>query len=187
MKRYALCDAKTLQAHHTSLEEFIQKCQKHNIEVIQYRNKEESLDRVKKALLELRKLWDGYLIINDYVELVSFCDGVHLGQEDLLRYGQTPQEAVQSIRKVIKKDKILGLSTHNEAEILEANRLDLNYIGLGAYRATQTKEVTTVLGEELDKLAARSTHPVAAIGGVTFDDDFEHVAYLVVGRALYEA
>ena len=57
---------------------------------------------------------------------------------------------------------------------------------MGAYRATNTKAVENILGDRLDQLAAISTHPVAAIGGVTFKDDFTYVTYRVIGRAMYE-
>ena len=67
-----------------------------------------------------------------------------------------------------------------------ANLLDLDYIGLGAYRATNTKEDAAPLQEQLDDLAALSKHPVAAIGGVRFDDMFENVSYRVISSALYE-
>lgn len=186
MKRYALCDADTLKKHHCSLSQFIDLCHKHRIDMVQYRNKNDDFETIKSDLLTLRKIWDSYLIINDYIDLLPFCDGLHLGQEDLNRYGASSDVAVKNVRKEIGNDKIFGLSTHNEKEILEANRLDLNYIGLGAYRATRTKDVDTILGDKLDALATLSTHPVAAIGGIRFDDQFEHVTYLVVGTALYE-
>ncbi len=83
-------------------------------------------------------------------------------------------------------DKILGLSTHNKKEILEANELDLDYIGLGAYRKTSTKDTENILGEKLSLLASFSKHPVAAIGGVRIKDKIKNVTYLVVGSNLYD-
>lgn len=84
----------------------------------------------------------------------------------------------------IGEDKIIGLSTHNADEIAIANELDLNYIGLGAYRASSTKSEAKVLGDKLDEIAAHSTHPVAAIGGVKLDDVFQYVTYKVIGSGL---
>ena len=186
MKLYALCDASSLRKQNLSLQGFVDLANKHDAEIIQYRNKDDDPQIVKSELLQLRKIWHKFLIINDYVEYVSFCDGVHLGQEDLLRYGTTPEDAVAKIRKVIEKDKILGISTHNKAEIIQANHLDLNYIGLGAFRPTSTKDVTNILGDSLDNLASLSDFPVGAIGGVQLSDTFEHVTYLVIGSDLYE-
>ena len=63
--------------------------------------------------------------------------------------------------------------------------MDLNYIGLGAYRDTSTKQdITTVLGEKLDDIAKLSQHYVAAIGGVRLDDKFNNITYHVIGSGL---
>jgi len=89
------------------------------------------------------------------------------------------------LRSVIKEDKILGISTHNEQEILQANEMDLNYVGLGAFRDTSTKkDISVVLGNSLDEIASKSKHFVAAIGGVTMDDEFENITYHVIGSGL---
>ncbi len=82
--------------------------------------------------------------------------------------------------------KILGLSTHDKEEILEANTLDLNYIGLGAYRATDTKSEANVGGQALIEAASYSKHPVGMIGGVRMDDVFASpIVYKVIGSGLY--
>jgi thiamine-phosphate pyrophosphorylase len=65
---------------------------------------------------------------------------------------------------------IIGLSTHNREEILEANKLPLDYIGLGAYRKTSTKETSNILGKKVIELIKFSNHPVAIIGGVKIYD-----------------
>ena len=75
---------------------------------------------------------------------------------------------------------IVGLSTHNKEEILKANKLPLNYIGLGAYRHTSTKETPNILGEKINKLILYSHHPVAIIGGVKLSDKTK-ANYKVVG------
>ena len=62
--------------------------------------------------------------------------------------------------------------------------MDINYIGLGAYRATSTKSDAQVLGESLDTLASFSKYPVGAIGGVKINDTFLHVTYHVIGSGL---
>ncbi len=186
MQLYALCDHETLHAKGVSLEAFVQMCRQHDAAIIQYRNKSADINSVKNTLIALRQLWSGILIVNDAVSLTPFCDGVHLGQEDVQAIDADANRAVTQIRERIGNDKWLGISTHNKEEILCANRLDINYIGLGAYRNTSTKHVGTILGDTLDDLAQLSTHDVAAIGGVRFDDEFENVAYRVIGSALYD-
>ena len=187
MKLYALCDQDSLNSRNISIEEFISLAKKHNAEIIQYRNKNATVDEIKEKLILLRQLWDGFLIVNDKYELISFCDGIHMGQEDLEEIDSNLEIAVKMIRATIGSDKLLGISTHNEEEIKKANNMDLNYIGLGAFKQTSTKDVTNILGDELDKIASFSKHKVAAIGGVKLDDTFENVAYLVIGSGLYEA
>ena len=110
---------------------------------------------------------------------------MHVGQEDLKTIDKDIFKAVKILRSVIKEDKILGISTHNEKEVLEANEMDLNYIGLGAFRDTSTKkDIVGVLGNSLDNIASNSKHFVAAIGGVKIDDEFKNVTYHVVGSGL---
>jgi thiamine-phosphate pyrophosphorylase len=185
MKLYALCDQDMLDARGVSLEEYISLAQSNNAEVIQYRNKNADIAFIKQQLIKIRKLYDGFLIVNDAYELVEFCDGVHVGQGDLQAIDEDITKAVKILRSVVTSDKILGISTHNEEEVLQANEMDLNYIGLGAYRNTSTKhDISTVLGSSLDNIAAKSKHLVAAIGGVKLDDNFENVTYHVIGSGL---
>ena len=186
MQLYALCDQTTLDKKKLSLETFVKLAYKHNAEIIQYRNKSGDEEFITSQLLKLRELWTKTLIVNDAFMLHPLCDGVHLGQDDLLNVDLDPDVAINKIRNIIGNHKMIGLSTHNKEEIAIANGLDLDYIGLGAYRATSTKEDATPLNEALDSLAASSKHPVAAIGGVRFDDMFSHVRYSVISSALYE-
>jgi len=185
MRLYALCDQDMLKKRDITVEEYVERAKQHNAEIIQYRAKNADIASMKKELIKIRQIYDGFLIVNDAYELVEFCDGVHVGQEDLCNIDADKKKAVKILRSVIGSDKILGISTHNEAEVLEANEMDLNYIGLGAYRDTTTKsDVSHVLGERLDKIAKLSEHYVAAIGGVKMDDKFENVTYHVIGSGL---
>jgi thiamine-phosphate pyrophosphorylase len=184
MRLYALCDRDVLRSRDISFETFIQKVKSFNGEIVQYRNKHDDIATIKNDLIALRQLWDGFLIINDHYELVTYCDGVHIGQDDLYAVDSDPARALQILKSAIGNDKIIGLSTHSVDEIKIANTLDLNYIGLGAFRSTSTKKEAGVLGVSLDTLAKESTHPVAAIGGVKVDDVFEHVTYHVIGSGL---
>lgn len=183
---YALCDQALLEHFGLDVHTYIQRCRCHHAEVIQYRNKTDDDETVLRTLSQLRRLWGGILIVNDRWRLAAECDGVHIGQEDLAAVAGDPGRAIAALRAEIGEDAIIGLSTHNADEIDAANGLDVDYIGLGAYRATGTKDNARVLADRLDGLAMRSKHPVAAIGGVRFEDRFEHVAFRVMGRALFE-
>ena len=186
MRLYALCDQELLDSRGISLEEFISIAKEKNAEIIQYRNKTADIHFIKTQLIKIRKQFDGFLIVNDRYELVELCDGVHMGQEDLKSIDKDIFKAVQILRTVVGSDKIIGISTHNEKEILEANAMDLNYIGLGAYRNTSTKDVPNILGNKLDTIASKSKHFVGAIGGVKLDDKFQHVTYHVICSGLLD-
>jgi thiamine-phosphate pyrophosphorylase len=183
---YALLDKEALVKRALSLKQLSQKIQSLNIPIVQYRNKVGSLDEKRQDLLEIRRYYSGQLIVNDTLELIAYADGLHIGQEDIRKYSKNLDEAVRLIRQKIST-KTLGLSTHNKKEILEANDLDLDYIGLGAYRGTQTKEEAKVLGEVVLELAKLSLHPVGIIGGVKLSDTFpSQISYSVIGSDLYE-
>jgi len=185
MRLYALCDQDMLDSKGVSLSDYIELAKQNSAEIIQYRNKSADIAFIKQQLIFIRKKFDGFLIVNDAYELIEFCDGVHVGQEDLKAIDEDIFKAVKILRSVIKEDKILGISTHNEQEVLAANEMDLNYIGLGAFRDTSTKkDIVGVLSSSLDDIAFKSKHFVAAIGGVKLDDRFKNVTYHVIGSGL---
>ena len=171
---YSLLDFDLLNKYHISFEEFTSKAKELNSSILQYRNKHSSKKEVILHLKKLRNLWDKTLIVNDYVDLVEYCDGVHIGQEDLQNY-----HLIDNIKKHIG-NKLIGLSTHNKEEVLKANKMDIDYIGLGAFRQSDTKNVTSIKGKELLEIAKLSKHDVAIIGGVRVDDDID-TKYKVIG------
>lgn len=183
---YALIDKETLKLKGVSLFSHLQHLKTfNNIPILQYRNKLGSLEEKKEDLLLINQHYDGQVIINDTIELIAYADGLHVGQEDIRMYSEDLKEAVEIIRQKIGK-KLLGLSTHDKDEILQANDLDLDYIGLGAYRATSTKSEANVGGKALIEAASYSKHPVGMIGGVRMDDKFEApIIYKVIGSGLY--
>ncbi len=188
---YALCDYETLKKRDISLSQFLKICKNLDVEYIQYRDKISNIQTQKENLLFLKYNCTIPIIINDKFELLEYANGIHLGQEDLLRIMnyELKIKNEELLFKFLRKkypSKIFGLSTHNELEILEANKLPLDYIGLGAYRETSTKEVPNILGNNISYLAKMSTHPVGAIGGVKIDDNIPYISYNVIGSGLYE-
>ncbi|MDR2342283.1 MAG: thiamine phosphate synthase [Campylobacteraceae bacterium] len=187
MKLYALIDKATLKKSGKSLEWVVERTKKFNACLLQYRNKTGSFDEKKEDLLSIKSLCDDTpLIINDDITLIDYCDGIHLGQDDILNFANDITKAADFVRHAIGDKKLFGLSTHNASEIETANVLPVDYIGLGAYRKTSTKDTNNILGDTLDLLAKFSKKPVAAIGGVKPYDEFKYVTYLVIGSGLYE-
>lgn len=180
---YALCDFDMLNKHDITLEQYVQTCKSNGVKLVQYRDKTNSIEIQKLHLNYLTSHLDVPIIINDKLELVEYAHGLHVGQEDLERFFADKSKAVMLLRKKLK-DKLLGVSTHNELEILQANEWDLDYIGLGAYKNTSTKDVSTVLGDKLPYLAKVSKHPVCAIGGVKKEDVLANVSMNVIGSGL---
>ncbi|MBN2721195.1 MAG: thiamine phosphate synthase [Campylobacterales bacterium] len=182
---YALIDKETLEKKSVSLADLLKNINNIKATILQYRNKVDSLEEIRSDLVFIRSHYQGKIIINDRIELIEYADGLHVGQEDLYEFSSDPQISIEKIREQIGH-KLLGLSTHNIDEILVANELDVDYIGLGAYRTTGTKADAQVYGDELLHAAKHSKHPVALIGGVRMDDIFdESITYKVVGSGLY--
>ena len=143
------------------------------IQWIQLRAKDETAREFYELALAAAKLTEGKaeLLINDRIDVYlaaraagAAVTGVHIGQKDL---------PVRVARQIIG-DGILGLSASSRENIEQAN-LDaevIDYLGVGAVRATPTKkDHPTPLG--LDGFALRTTWtqlPCVAIGAVTADD-----------------
>jgi len=154
------------------------------VDIIQYREKVLS----KKASLEIaKKIRDitykaGVIfIINDdpALALAVDADGVHLGQEDM---------HVNIVRKIIGKQKLIGLSTHSLEEVLEASRLDVDYIGFGPIFHSTTKEVTTPHGiEGIKKVRQNTSVPIIAIGGISHENAAEVMSAGADGVAVISA
>ncbi|WP_309119703.1 thiamine phosphate synthase [Paenibacillus sp.] len=114
-----------------------------------------------KALRALTRRWGALFIVNDDLEvaLEAEADGVHLGQDDL---------AIGEARRLAGSRLLIGISTHNLAQALEAERAGADYIGVGPVYPTPTKPgrapVTTSYVAEA---AARIRIPFFAIGGIS--------------------
>jgi thiamine-phosphate pyrophosphorylase len=188
---YALCDFSLLEKYNFSLKKYIGHISKYDIIYIQYRDKINSLQIQKQNLIFLKQNTNTPIIINDKLELLSFADGLHLGQEDTKNLIdklklKNKKNLINFLRKNYKK-KIFGLSTHNELEILEANNLNLDYIGLGSFRDTTTKDISNILGDKISYLAKISKHKVGAIGGVKINDDIPNIDFNVVGSDIFKS
>ncbi len=195
---YALCDRGFLNSHNYTLDDFMSSIKdinhSHKIAMVQYRDKLATQLQKIQALKHLKTaLSDNFahdipLIINDDISLLEYCDGVHLGQDDLSAINSDYNIACKLVTtKTIKQNKLFGLTTHNERQILQANTHSISYIGLGAYRATTTKDISqaNILGDRAQYLAKISTHPVAIIGGVRIDDDIPNTTYKCICSGLF--
>lgn len=108
-------------------------------------------------------------IVNDRVDiaLMTDADGVHLGQDDL---------PVKEARRLLGNNKIIGYSTHNLREALEAKKLPVDYISFGPIFPTKTKEdAQTPKGlKGLAEVRKAVDIPIIAIGGIA-ETNMAHV------------
>lgn len=116
--------------------------------------------------LEIARQNDVKIIINDRVDiaLALKADGVHLGQDDL-----PPEKA----RELLGENAIIGFSTHNIKQAIEAMKLPLDYIAIGPVFATSTKEnPDEIVGLDGVKNVREKIgdFPLVAIGGINFEN-----------------
>lgn len=136
--------------------------------VVQLREKFISDDEFLKIALEVQKVTKKYnipFIINDNVEIAKKIDaeGVHIGQSD---------ESLEEARRVLGKDKIIGVSVGSIEEAQKAEAGGANYLGIGTIFFTGSKkDINEPLGlDNLKKIAVSVKIPSVAIGGIHLDN-----------------
>ncbi|GAB3023130.1 thiamine phosphate synthase [Spirosoma pulveris] len=137
--------------------------------------------------LAVCRQYNATLILNDNPLLAADigADGVHLGQEDM---------PVPEARALLGDKFIIG-GTANTLETVLAHRRDgVNYVGLGPFRFTTTKEkLSPILGlQGYEQVLSALKHqaislPIIAIGGITLADVPALLATGVYGIALSSA
>ncbi len=139
------------------------------VDWVQLRVKNTPENEWLKIAEEVKKITDSYnatLIINDSVSIAKEIDagGVHLGKTDM-----SPMEA----RTILGENKIIGGTANDAKDIEKLMHSGVDYIGLGPFRFTQTKEnLSPVLGIEKTKglLDIQQGIPVILIGGILASD-----------------
>ena len=106
------------------------------------------------------------LIINDHVEIANECDahGVHLGIQDM---------SVSKARNLLGDSRIIGLTIHSKAEISQEGLPDVDYIGMGPFRKSETKtdlEAKLSLKDFSEMINSVHPVPVYLIGGLAIED-----------------
>ena len=150
--------------------ENIQKACTSGVELVQLRLKNIAEKKILKFAHEAREITSHFqtrLIINDHYKIAKTikADGVHLGKTDTC-----PTVA----RKHLYTWQLIGgtANTLQDCEALLSK--DVDYIGLGPYRYTTTKEnLSQILGLDgytaiIDVLDTKT--PIIGIGGITTDD-----------------
>lgn len=131
--------------------------------IVQYREKNKSTKEMVEEASEIKRICSGRAIflVNDRIDvaLAVDADGVHIGQDDM---------PFETARKLLGKEKIIGLSVHDREEAIRAEKAGADYVGLGPIFDTATKKDA---GEGIGPHNIREvkdsiTIPVVAIGGI---------------------
>ncbi len=168
-----------------SLEDIVCEAVAGGVTIVQLREKELSTGEFIARARRLKAALAPYnvpLIINDRVDvaLAADVDGVHIGQSDM---------SYADARALLGDDKIIGLSVESLDEVVAANALDVDYIGISPLHATPTKSDTAapfgVAG--CQQAVNLSTHPSVAIGGINLGNIAETMGCGVDGVAVVSA
>ena len=140
---------------------------KAGVKMVQLRMKHASREEILREAREMRKITAGTgtsFIVNDDPSIAAEAeaDGVHVGQGDA-----PPAE----VRARFPELRIVGLSTHNLAQVEASRSEPIDYIGVGPVYATPTKEIPDpTLGlDAMAAMIASAAHPAVAIGGIDAD------------------
>jgi len=140
---------------------FLDQALRGGVDIVQLRLKHAPDATVVRAAERFARLCDEHgalFILNDRPDLAAEvgADGVHVGQDD---------GGVDRARALVGAERLVGLSTHTPAQVVEADGVD--YIGVGPVYETPTKPGRPAVGLALVRHAGmRARVPFFAIGGI---------------------
>ena len=159
---YVVIDQKT--AGKKDLSEIAKKAVTGGADIIQLRfDKQELAAKILNTAAAIKKIAKRnkcLFIVNDRVDIACAigADGVHLGQLDL---------PVKEARRLLGKDKIIGISTHSYKQAVDAQKKSVDYISVGPILRTPTKKEYMPVGLSLLKRVSKNIKtPFFAIGGI---------------------
>ncbi|QGH33071.1 thiamine phosphate synthase [Gracilibacillus salitolerans] len=132
----------------------------------------------KQLAIQMKELCHQYrvpFLVNDDVPLALGveADGVHVGQDDM---------SIHEVRKMVPSNWLVGVSSTNAEEAIQAKKDGADYIGVGPINSTNTKtDAKQPIGAEgLQEIRERvGDLPIVAIGGIRLG----HVIRLVQSGA----
>lgn len=165
----------------------IQKTLDNGCDWIQLRFKNGNYNDLLAVAEKTKQLCSQYkatFIINDKVDLAyqMEADGVHLGLDDM---------RIKDARAILGNQKIIGGTANTFEHVLQRVNENCDYIGLGPFRFTTTKEkLSPILGLEgyktiLNQMVEQDIKtPLIAIGGITLEDVDSLIATGIHGIAI---
>jgi thiamine-phosphate pyrophosphorylase len=156
---YLVTDSRQVQG---DLSGFLDAVLDNGVDIIQLRDKHGKPKEILAAAALFREAADRHgalFIMNDFADLAEAAeaDGVHLGQAD---------GPVEFARDILGPDAIIGLSTHDERQMAEAQKQDCDYFTVGPIWETPTKPGRKGTGLSLVRATRQVKKPWFAIGGI---------------------
>jgi len=138
------------------------------IDLIQLREKatpKDQLFKISKKLSKLCKSTKTIFIVNDDPSLAkdADADGLHLGQKDIKKI------PIIKAKKILGKNKLIGISTHSLKEVKEALSYNPDYISFGPIFPTKAKNYS-IGTRDIKKVIALSSKPVFFVGGINISN-----------------
>ena len=152
---------------------------------LRFKNAEDS--ELVDLAFQVKRMCSDYhatFIINDRVDIAkrTDADGVHLGLLDT---------SIAEAREILGENKIIGGTANTINDVLKRISEKCDYIGLGPFRFTPTKEkLSPVLGLDGIALIMKAVFsgeqqvPIYAVGGIIRDDVVEIMGTGVFGVAV---
>lgn len=144
----------------------IEQCFSSGIKLFQLRlesNIEPEYSQLINRLSKLTQANDVKFMLNGEPSDISKhdIDGIHLKSQELFNFDERP----------LSEKMLLGASCHNEKELLQAEKLNVNYAFLSPVKRTSSHPDSLPLGWKLfQSLSQKVTFPVYALGGMSLNE-----------------
>lgn len=163
--------------------EKLEEALKAGVRLIQYRDKDVSTNIMcyrAKQLAKLCKKYDAIFLVNDRIDVAMAvdADGVHIGQDDM---------DCHIARKILGKDKIIGVSTKTLDESIKALKDGADYLGCGAVYSTSTKDTSVITIRSLKQIKENIDLPIYGIGGININNITDELNGILDGVAVITA
>ena len=162
---------------------FLEECFSAGLKLFQLRLKPlevEDYSALVKEIKYLSKQYSVNFILNGTAKDISSydVDGVHLNSREIFAYSKRP----------INNNYLLGASCHNEKELFQANKIDVDYVFISPVKQTNSHITQQPLGwKNFYDLCNKSTAPVFALGGLQLEDKKQAVLNGAHGIAMISA
>ncbi len=144
--------------------DIVAKAVKGGVDAVQLREKNKNTRDFIALAEKVKNILQPYnvpLIINDRLDvaLAAGADGIHIGQQDM---------PYKKAKALMPAGTVIGLSVENTEQAKEAEKLDVDYLGVSPVYPTPTKtDIQTTWGiEGVRELRKITRHQLIAIGSI---------------------